>query len=274
MSSLEEKDLLRETIQKTAYYPAIMRAIDSVDPNRLVYDPASLMLIPPEMFDLFYAKTHDLNVRKTYLDFHAFRARAVEEVALNPHVLSQTVILGAGLDTLAWRAGQLKDVYEIDQSDMFMNKVKKLPPTINRGKHMMIQADLASDKWNELLLDKGFDPMLPTVWIMEGLLYYCSKETTEKLFHRINELSVKDSRLFFDHWPSTFTKTGMEAANIFQNYVDNPAEEFAWFINKGWNMEKIIDFSENGERYGRAHQPLVMSGIPLGLYFVSASKMK
>ena len=274
MASLEDEDQLRDSIQKTAYYPAVMRAIDSVGPNRLVYDPASLMLIPPEMFDFVYAKAHDLNVRKTYIDFHAFRARAVEEVVLNPHVLPQTVILGAGLDTLAWREGRLKDIYEIDQSEMFMDKVKKLPSTINQGKHVMIRADLAGDTWAQQLVDEGFNPMLPTVWIMEGLLYYCSKQTTEKLFQRIDELSVKDSRHFFDHWPSTFAKTGMDIAKILKNYVDNPVEEFAWFIKKGWTMEKMIDFSEPGERYGRSHQPLVVNGIPLGLYFVSASKIK
>lgn len=274
MSSLEDEDHLRDSIQKTAYIPAVMRAIDSVGPNRLVYDPASLMLIPPEVFDSFHAKAQDLHVRQTHIDFHAFRARAVEEVALTPQVLPQTVILGAGLDTLAWREGRLRDIYEIDQSDLFMEKAKKLPSTINQGKHVMIRADLASDTWARLLVDKGFNPMLPTVWIMEGLLCYCSKQTTEKLFQRIDELSVKDSRLFFDHWPSTFAKTGMDIAKILKNYVDNPVEEFAWFISKGWTMEKMIDFSEKGERYGRSHQPLVINGITLALYFVSASKMK
>ena len=108
---------------------------------------------------------------------------------------------------------------------------------------------------------------------MEGLLCYFTKQTIEKVFRSINELSVKDSRLFFDHWPSTYKETGTEFVKIMQSYIDNLAEELAWFINKGWNMEKMIDFSEHGEHYGRQHRPFVLNGITLGLYFVSASKI-
>ena len=163
MSFSHHEDQPRSRVEKTAYYPAMMRAIDSVGPNRLVYDPASLMLIPPEMFDVFYANPYGLEARKTHIDFHAFRARAVYDVATIPQVLPQTVILGAGLDTLAWRESRLKDIFEIDQSEVFMNKVKKLPPTINQGKHIMISADLVGDNWTQLLIENGFNPMLPTV---------------------------------------------------------------------------------------------------------------
>lgn len=126
---------------------------------------------------------------------------------------------------------------------MFLDKVKKLTKPINQGKHIMIQADLASDKWEHLLLENGFNAMLPTVWIMEGLLYYCTKETTTKLFQIIDRLPVKSSRILFDHWPSNYAKTGREIIKILQSYVDNPIEEFDWFIKNGWNMKKMIDFS-------------------------------
>ncbi len=78
-----------------------MRAINSVSPHRLIYDPVSLILIPPEMFDRFHAYLQDPELKKTIIDMHAIRARNAYEVVMMPDVLPQTVILGAGLDTLA-----------------------------------------------------------------------------------------------------------------------------------------------------------------------------
>ncbi len=268
------ENALREWVEKTAYMPAVMRALESVSPNRLIYDSASLMLIPSEMFDAFYDRLRDAGLKKTFIDFHAFRARAAQEITNTPCVLPQTVILGAGLDTLVWREHQLKDVYEIDQSDIFLNKVSKLPKPNIVGKHILIQADLTIDTWDDRLLENGYNPMLPTVWIMEGLLYYCTKESTKNIFQMIDRLSTKNSRIFFDHWPSSYAKTGLEILKLFRSFVDDPIEEFDWFIKKAWNMTKMIDFSENGEHYGRHHETFVFNGIPLDLYFVSAYKVE
>lgn len=101
MSSADNQDIVRDAVEKTAYIPAVMRAIDSVSPQRLVYDPVSLMLIPPHMFDSVYESFQDPEFRKTRIDFHAFRARCAYDIAMIPEVLPQTVILGAGLDSLA-----------------------------------------------------------------------------------------------------------------------------------------------------------------------------
>ena len=274
MSSVDNADIQRDAVEKTAYIPAVMRAIDSVSPHRLVYDSVSLMLIPPVMFDSVYERLQEPEFRKTTIDFHAFRARCAYDIAMIPEVLPQTVILGAGLDTLAWRESQLKDIYEIDQSEIALNKVKKLPKPINQGKHVMIQADLAINTWEQELIRNGFDSMLPTVWIMEGLLVYYTKEVTNTIFQTIDQLSAKGSRVFFDHWPSSYAKAGTHISKILQSYVDNPIEEFQWFIKNGWDMKKMIDFGENGEHYGRRHQTFFLNGIPLGLYFVSAYKIK
>ena len=87
----------------------------------------------------------------------------------------QIVLLGAGLDTRAfrldWPSGQV--IYEIDRADVLafkhdvLDAVAAAPSTTRHP----IAADLGRN-WARPLLRAGFDPAAPTAWLVEGVLFY------------------------------------------------------------------------------------------------------
>ncbi|CAF1232740.1 unnamed protein product [Didymodactylos carnosus] len=212
------------------------------------------------------------------------RTRAVEDVATTPCILPQTVLLAAGLDTLAWRPSinqqeqPLQDIYEIDLSQMFLDKFEKLAsiPKTNTGKHVYIQSDLTGDNWKDKLLSNGFQMSLPTVWIMEGLLYYLTLDQTRKFFQIIDSLSCKSSRFFFDHLKTPLTNEMLLAVKrkLLNSYMDNPKEnELAWLADKyDWNIETFLDFNHSGEHYGRKYEAYIADGKQGGIHFVRGIK--
>lgn len=65
--------------------------------------------------------------------------------------------------------------------------------------HALIKADVITDKWEESLLQAGFDPCKPAVWLMEGLLPYLPEAEVDRLLKRIRSLSAAGSYLGADH---------------------------------------------------------------------------
>ncbi|MVU76403.1 SAM-dependent methyltransferase [Nocardia sp. ET3-3] len=109
----------------------------------------------------------------------------------------QIVLLGAGLDTRAYRMDLPSDVhvYEIDLPELFAFKEPVLAaahatPTCPR--HVIV-ADLGGD-WRKTLLDSGFDPSVPTYWVDEGSLGYLNNDWNQRVVRTLTELSAPGSR--------------------------------------------------------------------------------
>ncbi|WP_216896266.1 SAM-dependent methyltransferase, partial [Nocardia alni] len=120
----------------------------------------------------------------------------------------QIVLLGAGLDTRAfridWPAGQT--IYELDRADVlaFKHAVLDAAPTTTRRP---IAADLAQD-WARPLLEAGFDPTAPTAWLIEGVLFYLPAAIEHSLFETLNALSAESSHVVFE------IKPGLESPEV------------------------------------------------------------
>ena len=115
------------------------------------------------------------------------RARAVDQV----------VILGAGLDTrayrLSWPDGLI--VYELDREAVLRHKEEVLvrAGAVARCTRRIVAADLTSD-WSAALLAAGFDPAHATAWLLEGLLFYLDASTGARLVDTLTDLSASRSR--------------------------------------------------------------------------------
>ncbi|MFI6455995.1 class I SAM-dependent methyltransferase [Streptosporangium amethystogenes] len=113
----------------------------------------------------------------------------------------QVVLLGAGLDTRAFRLGWPPGlvVYEIDRDGVLAFKHRVLdglaavPTAIRRP----IAADLRED-WARSLLSAGFDPAVPTAWLAEGLLLYLPSTAERRLIDTVDRLSADGSTLAFE----------------------------------------------------------------------------
>lgn len=114
----------------------------------------------------------------------------------------QVVLLGAGMDTRPWRLTGLPpgvSWFEVDMPDVTRAKASRLylagaqlddgPPVLpplpgvpNTGQPVAfplmvdrwraVAADLRGAQWVQGLARRGFDGAQPTVWVVEGVLYY------------------------------------------------------------------------------------------------------
>ncbi|MEV6767952.1 SAM-dependent methyltransferase [Nocardia sp. NPDC051030] len=113
------------------------------------------------------------------------------------HGCRQIVLLGAGLDTRAFRMDLPRDIriFEIDLPELFAFKEPVLAragadPTCHRR---VIAQDLRED-WGKTLVNNGFRPDQPTCWVDEGSLGYLPLEENRRVVLTLTELSAPGSR--------------------------------------------------------------------------------
>ncbi|MFF3224065.1 SAM-dependent methyltransferase [Nocardia suismassiliense] len=133
------------------------------------------------------------------------RVRLVDDRA-NAAVQSggrQVVVLGAGLDTRAFRMSTPVDLtwFELDLPDVFAFK----EPVLQRsspapGCHRrVVPVDLRFD-WVRPLIDSGFQPAVPTTWIEEGVIGYLPYDNAVALAATITELAAPGSTFDLTHF--------------------------------------------------------------------------
>ncbi len=178
----------------------------------------------------------------------------------------QIVLLGAGLDTRAfridWPAGQV--IYELDRADVltFKHEVLDAAPTTTRHP---IAADLGQD-WAQPLLKAGFDPTAPTAWLIEGVLFYLPASIEHNLFETLNALSAESSRVVFEIKPGLESpevrSSSIYSATRQQLDIDLPElfdhdprpDSTARLTERGWSTETRTPF-DFAARYGSGLAP-------------------
>jgi methyltransferase (TIGR00027 family) len=113
----------------------------------------------------------------------------------------QVVLLGAGLDTRAFRLDWSSDcvVFEIDREGVlaFKHQVLTHLPATPRARRVPVPADLRDD-WITALTTAGFDPAAPSVWLAEGLLFYLPSPAETRLIDLVDRLATAGSALAFE----------------------------------------------------------------------------
>ncbi|HEU0244297.1 MAG TPA: class I SAM-dependent methyltransferase, partial [Candidatus Limnocylindrales bacterium] len=108
----------------------------------------------------------------------------------------QVVILGAGLDTRAWRlawpAGTT--LYEVDRAAVLEDKATTMReagvlPTCTR---IDVPADLLG-RWPAALLRAGLDPDVVTTFVAEGILFYLPDTGLRRVLGAVTSLAAAGS---------------------------------------------------------------------------------
>ena len=107
----------------------------------------------------------------------------------------QVVLLGAGLDTRAfrldWPTGT--HVFEVEDPALLAFKEHVLDRAAPAcGRRSTVGADPAG-AWREQLLAAGLDPRRPTAWLCETHLYHLRPRTVESVVGTVTELSAPGS---------------------------------------------------------------------------------
>jgi methyltransferase (TIGR00027 family) len=117
-------------------------------------------------------------------------------------VCLQVVSVGCGVDTRPWRLSFPPGVawFDVDQQPVINLKRKLLAEAgaeqqqqqqqqqeavrfpLQCSKYTALAADATSSSWTADLAAAGFSKTLPTVWVLEGLLYYLNPAQNAQLF--------------------------------------------------------------------------------------------
>ena len=137
---------------------------------------------------------------------------AYTEQALKAAVLTGTkqyVILGAGMDTFAFRETEFlkKDkVFEVDHPLTQKDKIERVtragwtvPDNLT-----FVPVDFARDSLSERLIADGFDPTVKSFFSWLGVIYYLSAEAIEKTLAELSSLCADGSTLVFDYPDENF----------------------------------------------------------------------
>ncbi len=231
-------------LSATAKWIACARAAETLRTDRLFDDPLAIAFLehtdiallaefrtaPTSRFDV-------LAVRTKYFDDQLIDA-------VSDGTRTQVVILGAGLDARAFRLDWPPGVrlYELDLPELITDKRELVansgigPPTCE---HHTVAADLTDD-WPAALTAAGFDSRRPTVWLVEGILYYLTVEQIEVLLARLTALSAPRSVLCLEQvntdlyrapWMRQWLADMREQGRPWRSGVAEPER---WLAGHGW----------------------------------------
>lgn len=117
----------------------------------------------------------------------------------------QYVILGAGMDTFAFRnldlANQI-EIFEIDHPATQAFKRRRLNELgweVPANLHF-VPVDFTKDDLTTSLLASSYDPKLPSFFSWLGVVHYLPRDTVFETLHAIAKLSPSGSRVAFDYW--------------------------------------------------------------------------
>ena len=160
-------------------------------------------------------ETLDKYIAPIPLSRAAFAEKELKRFA-GKNKVCQYVILGAGLDTFAFRNDNPNiKIYELDHPDTQKYKLEKIralewniPENVN-----YVPVDFATEDMREKLFKAGFDKETPTFFAFLGVTYYLTLPVFEETIERIKDMACVGSRLVFD-FPDESTLNGNAAERV------------------------------------------------------------
>jgi methyltransferase (TIGR00027 family) len=253
---------------------AAARARESERPYRLFDDPIAAALAGPEGFAWLdrMEPTPGFGGPALYV---VVRTRFFDDFLLYAAWgagVRQTVLLAAGMDArafrLSWPPGTR--LYELDQPEVLNAKDEILA---HRGaqpacKRHVIGVDLGRPSWSKALLNAGYEGQEPSVWLMEGLLFYMPETAVRNLLDVAGTLAAPGSLLGLDlvnrNLLNSLTMRPLLAAFARRGAspgrfgVNDPERLLAKY---GWAAEATQP-GEWGANYGRWPYPVALRGTP------------
>lgn len=137
---------------------------------------------------------------------------AYTEKALKAAVLTGTkqyVMLGAGMDTFAFREPEFLSKYNVFEVDHPLTQADKLERITCAGwtvpdNLIFVPVDFAKDSLTERLTAAGFGPSVKSFFSWLGVTYYLSAEAIDKTLAELSSLCVDGSTLVFDYPDENF----------------------------------------------------------------------
>lgn len=121
----------------------------------------------------------------------------------------QYVILGAGYDCRAHRLDLPSwiRIFEVDQSQVQARKRSKLPAEASDSENITyVPVDFTDQSLSQRLLDEGFDQSRSTIFTLEGVSQYITKEAFNSTIKEVATLSQNANAILFGSYVSELFK--------------------------------------------------------------------
>ena len=178
-----------------------------IDGGRVFKDPLALPILVRTLADELRRDPRAENaVARALRAPLVARSRLGEDTLLAAiqHGATQVVVLGAGLDTFAYRrpaAAAQARVFEVDHPATQQWKHERLdeagiavPPTVR-----FVPVDLERDELAPALCAAGFDPRAPAAFSWLGVVVYLPHEVVMRTLRALRELGAPGSVVVFDY---------------------------------------------------------------------------
>ena len=172
--------------------------------------------------------------------------------------IEQYVILGAGYDSRANRLNltpSLK-IFEVDQPEVSDIKLSKLPKDLpNLENITYVNVDFSYQSLSEQLLTAGFDQTKSTIFTLEGVSQYITKEAVSSTIQELSSITKDARSIFFMSYVDELLNKDPAAcfgkgypnpskkANLIQNLSAKVGEPWISFY-RAEEVESILE--ENG----------------------------
>ncbi|WP_411091106.1 class I SAM-dependent methyltransferase [Streptomyces sp. 049-1] len=202
-----------DAVARTSLLTAALRAQESRRPDRLFRDPYAARLAGVLGTDLFGRigdatrphRTGSARPVPSTFAYNAIRTRYFDDLLLARVAEAdrpQVVIAAVGMDTRAHRLPWPcpVDVFELDRPAVLAAKesVLSAEPAPPRATRHQVGADLLGPDWTTALTETGYDPDRPSVWLLEGILYYLTEEQVGQVLGRVRDATAPGSTVAAD----------------------------------------------------------------------------
>ncbi|WP_405020689.1 SAM-dependent methyltransferase [Kitasatospora sp. NBC_00070] len=265
-----------DAVERTSLLTAALRAIESGRADHLYQDPYAAALAGETGLGLLAevrAATFPAAGARTVPstpDYNAIRTRFFDDylqaAAADP-ATTQIVLAPAGMDSRAWRFDWPSRVrwFELDRPAVLAYKEQQLAGTAPRVDHRSLAVDLTAPDWEDRLLAAGYDPSVPSTWLLEGLLYYLPEADTHRILRRVAAISAPGSRIAAD-LVNTDALTAPQMTALLAVFADwgcpwlfGSDEPEALFGSFGYTAEAVQP-GEPGADFGRWPDPVPPRG--------------
>ncbi|MFJ8010051.1 SAM-dependent methyltransferase [Streptomyces fagopyri] len=267
-------------VGSTALALAAARARESGRPDRLFDDPvATQVAVAAGAALAAWSGPRGERLRRAMGDYFALRTRYFDNWLLDAvgSGCRQVVVLAAGLDARAFRLDWPAPLrlFELDRADVlsFKEKIVTGRAPAPGCVRIPMAGDLRDD-WPRTLRAHGFDPRVPTAWLLEGILVYLTEQEGDEVLARVGELSAPASRLALeygsramfatdttraalDHAAATDTLHTLSA--LWRN--ESTADPVARLTGHGWSA-RSREITDLAARYERPVPPAFDPTVP------------
>ena len=218
----------------TAQGVAKQRLIETIagPDKRVINDPyADSFVIGSGFMKLMGHKLNAWLSEKLAPGFHEHliaRTKFIDELIVKSAIngIEQYVILGAGYDSRAHRLelpSSLK-IFEVDQPEVSDNKLAKLPKELPNSENVTyVNIDFSYQSLTEQLIGAGFNQEKSTIFTLEGVSQYITKEAVSSTIKELASLTRDTNSIFFMSYVDELLDTNPEAC--FGEGYPNPAKK-------------------------------------------------